>query len=238
MERASSFYIPAGTLLSPGDLFDYAPYSRLQTPLKVARKPAFSLPKTYHISGELRELLDPAKDSFKPPLNFAPPGEETLATVKMARAIFLTWGSEVEDDERRGQLQKKDWLIAPVFPLSDLENVFVPQDGENPRIRMVQAIQEKKSPRFFPMEPYPDDEAGSGYYADFRKLSCIPASQLHQLSRKIHLSPQALDGFYHHLIWFFTRKRVFQQPYLCPECGKAVDLGMTFEGQPLDAEQD
>ena len=232
------FYVAAGTLISPGDFFDHVPYIRVSDPLRVARKPSFSLPRTYKIKGELREILDPQSHTFHPPLNFNPPGEEILVAGKKGRAIFLTWGSEVEDDERRGKLNKKDWLIAPVFPLADLENISVPADGLTQEISMQDAIRERKSPRFFPLEPFPDADAKDriGFYVDLRKICCVAASHLHRVPRRWHLGPSPLDNFYHHLIWFFTRKKIFLGPLPCPNCGTSVDLGIVFEGQPLGTE--
>jgi len=48
----------------------------------------------------------------------------------MSGAVFLTWGSEVEDDERGGKLHKKHWLIAPAFSLGNLNNSL---DSREPR---------------------------------------------------------------------------------------------------------
>jgi hypothetical protein len=171
-------------------------------------------------------------------LNFDAPGEEILVAGKKSRAVFLTWGSEVEDDERRGNLHKKDWLIAPVFPLRELENVLVPGDGSDKKILITEAISEKRSARFFPLDAFPGAgaEEQAGYYADFRKICCLAASHLQGVTRQWHLGPRALDEFYRHLIWFFTRKRVFLSPIPCAKCGEPVDLGITFEGQVLEPE--
>ena len=170
---------------------------------------------------------------MNPPLDFRPPGEETLVATKKARAIFLTWGSEVEDDERSGNLHKKDWLIAPVFPLEDLKNFSFRDERTGRTILMQEAIRERKSPRFFPLESFPGEQ-GSGFYVDLRKICCLAATHLQREPRKWRLAPLVLDLFYHHLIWFFTRKKIFLGPVPCPKCGEAVDLGVTFEGQPLE----
>src|SRR5579863_2639616 len=115
---ADLFYDKAGSLISPGDIFDRLPYVRVPKPLRIARKFSGSLPKRVRVQGELREVFEYERDAVDPPANFDPPGEDVLSNAKMAKAIFLTWGSEVEDDERGGSLHKKEWLIAPVFPLS------------------------------------------------------------------------------------------------------------------------
>ncbi len=229
------FYENAGSLISPGDIFDELPYHRVPKPLMVARKPAFSLPKSYRIAGELREVFEVGKHTPLTPLNFNPPGEEILSNAKMAKAIFLTWGSEVEDDERRGKLHKKDWLIAPVFPLWDLENYRAPESGGADQVSLADAIRACKSPRYFPLMPFPNGNRGD-YYVDFRKICPLAASHFTGLRRHWRLAPKALNGFYHQLMWFFTRKRIFLEPVRCDTCGSEVDLGVVFEGQPVNGE--
>ena len=228
-----SFYEKPGSLLSPGDIFKSLPYIRTQKPLRIARKPSHTLPKGFQgrIKGELREILEVGQPGISPPINFRPPGEEVLANAKIARAIFLTWGSEVEDDQRRGSLHKRDWLIAPVFSLSELKDIKVPQT----EILMVDAIREGKSPRFFPLEAFPGTQ--EELYVDFRKICTLAADYFDHGSREWHLTHHALNDFYHHLIWFFTRKRIFFEPLRCSNCGELVDLEIEFEGQPIEPER-
>ena len=148
---------------------------------------------------------------------------------KIAKAIFLTWGSEVEDDQRRGSLQKRDWLIAPVFSLNDLKDVKVPETD----MFMVDAIRDGKSPRFFPLDAFPGTE--EELYVDFRKY----AHYRQAISKTHHgngTAPIALNDFYHHpLIWFFTRKRIFFCPAKCDNCGELVDLGWCLKANPLNS---
>jgi hypothetical protein len=228
-----SFYEKPGSLLSPGDIFKSLPYIRVQKPLKIARKPSLTLPKGFQgrIKGELREIFEAGQQTISPPINFLPPGEEVLVNAKIARAIFLTWGSEVEDDQRRGSLHKRDWLIAPVFPLADLKDIKVPQT----EIFMVDAIREGKSPRFFPLEGLPGTQ--EELYVDFRKICTLSANYFDNGSREWRLAHKALNDFYHHLIWFFTRKRIFFEPLKCSNCGEFVDLEIIFEGQPIEPEK-
>ena len=110
-----NFYERAGSFISPGDILGRLPYTRIPRPLRVTRKVPFSLPKKYTIQGQLREVFEVGRHTPEPDFNFEPPGEEIISNGKMSKAIFLTWGSEVEDDERSGNLQKRDWLIAPIF---------------------------------------------------------------------------------------------------------------------------
>jgi hypothetical protein len=224
------FYEKPGSLLSPGDIYRNLPYIRVMRPLRVARKPSQTLPKGFQgrVKGELREIFEAGEHILSPPISFAPPGEEVLVNAKIAKAIFLTWGSEVEDDQRRGSLHKKDWLIAPVFPLADLKGTKVPST----EIYMVDAIVAGMSPRFFPLEALPGSDGGD--YVDFRKICSLSANYFEDSPREWRLGPKALNGFYHHLIWFFTRKKIFFEPLKCTKCGELVDLEIAFEGQPLE----
>jgi hypothetical protein len=228
---AEPFYEKAGSLLSPGDFFDRLPYHRVPKPLRVARK--ITLPKSYKIPGEVRVIHEVGRDTPKPDFNFDPPGEEILSNAKMAKAVFLTWGSEVEDDERSRELHKKDWLIAPVFPLSPLEGAKVIDPSSGSMIRMVDAIRTAKSPKFFPLPSFPN-EGPEEYYVDFKKICPLAATHFQGIPRQWRLSRVALNDFYHQLIWFFTRKQIFFEPIKCKGCGNLVDLGLTFEGQAID----
>jgi hypothetical protein len=218
----TSFYERAGQLLSPGDIFDNLLTIRVPKPLRAARKVPFTLPSRFTIKGELRDVFDPAKHNPDPP--FGQPGEEVLVNGKLAKVIFLMWGSEVEQDERHGSLSKKDWLIAPVFSLEGIAR----DDA--------QTIREGKSPRFFPLDKMPNEDSG-GYYVDFRKMFPLAATHFQDLPRQWRLSPAALNDFYHQLLWFFTRKRIFFGPLNCSKCGTEVDLAVVFEGQPINPEE-
>jgi hypothetical protein len=226
------FFTAVGSLISPGDLLGPLPYTRVPHPLKVARKVARTLPKGFAIQGELREILDPGVHAPSPAFNFDPPGEEILARSPKAMAVFLTWGSEVDDDKRGGGLHKKHWLIAPVFPLSDM-NQEINDRISGKTFRMADVIRGGQSPRFFPLPPLPN-EISEGSYVDFRKICPLSASYFEDVPRPFRLSPIALNDFYHQLIWFFTRRKLFFSPIECPKCGEPVDLNVVFEGQPLD----
>jgi len=213
------FYQTSGQLLSPGDIFETQPYIRVPKPLLVARK--FNSPKQLKVQGELREVLNPELHTATPPFDFNSPGEEVLVNGRVSKTIFLTWGSEVEQDERHGDLHKKDWLIAPVFSLLGLRN------------EAADAIRAGKSPRFFPMPGLPSEQDAE-YYVDFRRICPLAATHFQEVPRHWRLSPAALDDFYHQLLWFFTRKKIFFGPVNCEKCGSPVDLGVVFEGQAIN----
>lgn len=232
---AETFYERTGPLISPGDLFDPLPYSRVPKPLRVARKVARTLPKSFNIQGELRELLELGKHDPNPPFNFGPPGEETLSRSQMARVIFLTWGSEVDSDKHDANLHKKHWLVAPVFPMDGLQ-VRTKDARTGETIQFAEAVRAGQSPRFFPLPPLPQEES-IGSYVDFRKICPLAASYFEDHPRPWRLAPIALNDLYHHLIWFFTRKKIFFGPISCSNCHAPVDLGIVFEGQPTTAEE-
>ena len=228
------FYERTGQLISPGDLFENMPYVRIPRPLRVFRKVKFTLSGKYIVQGELGEALDVEKDDPTPPFHFDSDGdgEHVLASTRIARAVFLTWGSEVEADERSGKLQRKTWLVAPVFPLSGINAEMVdPRTGQKFSLRT--AIKEGKSPKFFPMPPTSADGSDDSY-VDFSKISPLAANHFQGASRTWRLAPMALNGFYSQLMWFFTRKKLFFGPIECSNCGQPVDLGISFEGQPIN----
>ena len=235
------FYEKTGSLISPGDIFEVLPYVRVPSPLKVARKVSFSLPQKtekYKVQGELREILEVGKHTPDPAFDFDPKkqGEEAISSARITKAIFLTWGSEVEDDQRSGKLHKKDWLIAPVFSLAGLENQKATDQRTGETIEVAEATRAGKSPKYFPLQPFPDQESGGHYYVDFRKICPLSATYFYNVPRKWRLAPPALNDFYNQMMWFFTRQRVFFEPVKCKACGAPVDLRVVFEGQPINGE--
>lgn len=234
---AHRFYDRVGSLISPGDIFNELPYVKVPKPLRVARRFPGSLPKSIGAKGELREVFQYGKDTADPPFNFKPPGEDILSNAKMARTIFLSWGSEVEGDQRSGKLDKKGWLTAPVFPLDALEGKEFVDSRSGQRVSLAGAIKTGRSPKYFPLEPLPGDEESPGYYVDFRRICPLAATHFVDAPREWRLGAVALNDLYHQLIWFFTRREIFFRPVHCKKCGSAVDLNIIFEGQPVDPEE-
>lgn len=140
-------------------------------------------------------------------------------------------GSEVEDDERSGKLDKKYWIIAPIIPITaELRKQRIPGTDE----AFADVIHGNKSPRFFCLPTLPDDQ--SDYYVDFRKMCPISASHVRAAPRTWRLSRTALNDFYQQLMWFFTRKKIFFSSLKCYACGSYVPSDIIFEGQPIDPE--
>jgi hypothetical protein len=227
-----SFFEPCGSLISPGDILDKLPPVKLPATIRIARKWSQNLPAKYRVRGELHEVMQLGNDLSMEDSLLDAAGEQVLVAAKMSRAVFLTWGSEVEDDERSGKVDKKDWLIAPILPIPpDAYKQKIPATGET----MADAIKGNKSARCFYVPSLSSEEPGD-YYVDFRRICPIAAGHVRKITRNWRFSPSALNDFYHQLIWFFTRKRVFFEPLECHSCGAKVDLNLIFEGQPLDPE--
>jgi|ERR1700682_5517691 len=220
-----SFYERVDARFSPGDFLEDIPFSRTRHPLKVARKPNVQVPNIRAFTGELREIFEVGKHNPTPPFRFSPPGEEALSNAKKTRALLLTWGSEIDSDLNSGKKNKKDWLVAPIFPLSDLNGQF----AQGTRIEMPKAIRSGAVAKFFLVPSYPTD--GQDYYVDFKRICYVAVPHIETQTRIWRFNGAAMNGFYHHLIWFFTRKKIFFEPPRCPRCGSTVDLNIVFESQ-------
>src|SRR6266550_6553145 len=146
------FYIPSQSKISPGDIFESLPYARIPKPLRVAKKLTVGLPPRVQakVRGELREILDVTIQGSMAGFDFSGQGEEILSRAKISRAIFLTWGGEVDADTGDGKLDRKDWLIAPLFLLKDQEGKTIKNATTGDLINFAEAIKAGKSPRYFP----------------------------------------------------------------------------------------
>lgn len=226
----NTFYEKAGPLLSPGDVLGLLPYARVPKPIKVARKYPGSL-RGGPAQGDIRLILEVDKDTPTPPFDFESDGEEILLKAKMARAVFLTWGSEVDSDRQDGGLQKKDWLIVPIFPLDRMKGgKRDSKTGE--MISFAQRVEEGRSPRFCPLPPLPGEDVK--LYVDFRRICPIAATHFDAIRPEWHLGSQLWNHLFNHLMWFFTRRKIFFGPVSCPNCSQAVDRGVFFEGQAIN----
>lgn len=229
---SQSFYEPCGSLISPGDVLDRLPPVKLPTPLRIARRWSYNLPPKFRVQGELHDVLEIGKNVNLEDSKIGGAGENVLVSTKATRVIFLTWGSEVEDDERSGKVERKDWLVAPIGLITDEHRrQRIAETNET----MADVIAGNKSPRFFYLEGLPD-EVSSECYVDFRKICPVAAAHVRKIERKWRLSSPALNDFYHQLMWFFTRQKKFFGPLNCAACGARVDLDIIFEGQPVDPE--
>src|ERR1700733_11289422 len=95
------FYVrPNAEAILPGDIFPEIPFPVVTAPLKLAR-PSPIQPKAKQGPMDLRQIFTlPGEQPNDSKLRVAE-GEEALSQTRCSKALFLTWGSDVEDDERR-----------------------------------------------------------------------------------------------------------------------------------------
>src|SRR5712664_3022761 len=96
-----SFYAHPTDLVSPGDIFLEIPIPISVPPLKVARKSKFNPPAKFG-KQDLRRIYEiPREVHALPDLHHKSKiGEEMIVTTRVGPAIFLSWSSQVESDER------------------------------------------------------------------------------------------------------------------------------------------
>jgi hypothetical protein len=207
---ATSFYERCGSLISPGDILDKLLPVKLPATLKFAKRWSSNLPARFRVQGELHDVLEIDNHLTLKDANLENVEAPVLVPTKAGKSIFLTWGSEVEDDERSGKLEKKYWIVAPVIPITpELQRQRI--SGTNELIS--DAIRGNKSPHFFYLPSLAGDP--SDYYVDFRKMCPVSAVHVRRVQRDWRLSVTALNDFYQQLMWFFTRKKIFFLPLKC-----------------------
>src|SRR5208337_240138 len=138
-----AFYAHPTSLVSPGDIFPEIPISLVVPPLRVVRKSKFT-PKAKFGQQDLRRVFTLPVDSgnLGATTIATKSGEDTLANTRVGLALFLSWGSQVEADEREvsrsGEPKRKAWLAAPIYSLLDIPEkavVLDPETDENILIR-------------------------------------------------------------------------------------------------------
>jgi hypothetical protein len=78
-------------------------------------------------------------------------GEETLANTRVGKALFLTWGSEVESTlrviEHQGRIGKRTWLAAPIYELGSIPAASTdvdPETGVRVPLRLAETLFKKR----------------------------------------------------------------------------------------------
>jgi hypothetical protein len=238
------FYAHASPLISPGDIFPEIPISVSVPPLRVVRKSKFS-PKAKFGPQDIRRIFTLPQDieALTEPKLKTQVGEETLTTTRVGLAMFLSWGSQVEADERdiarRGDPRRKGWLAAPVYRLQDIPETAVLEDPEtHERILIRDVVRNNSSHNYFYLPPFPSSKSAEEYYVDFRKISSVGMAYFTsgKNGRLVALTEESLNMLFSRLMWFFTRAEYFFQPVRCKTCGVNVPIDVRFEGQNLDAE--
>jgi hypothetical protein len=239
-----AFYAHPTPLISPGDIFASIPISISVPPIRVARKSRYSPPAKAGPQ-DLRRIYTLPDDADKiPDVHLGTKeGEVTLATTRAGPAMFLSWGSQVEADERElaqsGKAKTKGWLAAPIYWLQDIPDTATIEDPDTHlKINMRQIVRDNLSNNYFYLPPFPGGSDPRERYVDFRKISSVGIHFFisDKESRVATLSEESLNLLFSRLMWFFTRAEYFFQTIVCGSCGRAVPADVRFEGQNFEAE--
>jgi hypothetical protein len=238
-----AFYAHQTELISPGDIYPELPFGVSIPPLRVARKSKLNPPKQFGPQDLRRLFVIPDEAANLKDLKLSrPEGEETLAYTRIGKGILLSWGSQVEADERdasTGKVQRKAWLAAPIFKLQDIpENGIVRDPDTGEELKMRDIVRNNLSHNYFYLPPFPSTPSVDEHYADFRRITPIGMQffTAEKINRIATLMPDSLNGLYSRLMWFFTRAELFYRPVRCGSCGTEIQLDVRFHGQNFDAE--
>lgn len=234
------FYAHPSNLLSPGDIFPEIPFPVLTHPLKLARKR--NPPGAGGGADNFREVYT---SPVMPPNSRLelPEGEESLAHTRLAKALFITWGSDVENDERGiaergGRVQRRSWIAAPIFRVDSIpENQVAPDPETNQPTAVRDLIRSGKVLESFYLPPFPGFADGVEYYAAIRKMTNIGVQYFREAmpNRIATLSEPSSLELWSQLMWCLTRAEFFFRPIVC-ECGRRVLIHIPFEGQNIGAD--
>jgi len=240
-----TFYAHPTSLISPGDVFPEIPISISVPPLRVVRKSKFS-PKVKFGPQDLRRIFTLPRDAseLEDCKLSSKVGEETLIPTRLGPTMFLSWGSQVESDERdvaqSGDPKRKSWLAAPIYALQDIpENAAIEDPETRERVSIREVVRKNSSHNYFYLPRFPGTTDGKEHYVDFRKISSVGISYfIDSKDRRVAtLSENSLNQLFSRLMWFFTRAEYFFQPIQCKACGVWVPVDVRFEGQNFSAEQ-
>src|SRR6267142_3669880 len=104
-------YARPTALLSPGDIFPEIPFSVGVAPLRIARRSGWN-PPAGRGTADFRRIYTLPQDAagLQNSTLFTNQGDEALAHTRITKALFLTWGSEVESTlrniDRNGRIGK------------------------------------------------------------------------------------------------------------------------------------
>jgi hypothetical protein len=230
--------------LSPGDIFPSLPFAVLVSPLRVARKHAYNPPagrgpaefrRIYTLPGDAEQLPGGSQIETQQ-------GEETLAANRVVKGMLLTWGSQIEADERtiehQGRVGKKGWLAAPIYRIGDVPENHMEEDPvTHARVPLRELIRENKCRDNFYLLPLPGELAGEDHYVELRKITPIGVQFFldSRPTRIATLTQDSLNELFSALMWSLTRAELFFRPITC-ECGREVPIDVRFHGQNFDAE--
>lgn len=236
-------YAHPSALLSPGDIFLEIPFSVGIAPLKVARRSGWN-PPAGRGPADFRRIFTLPQDRADLQNNMlsAAQGEDALAHTRVTKALFLTWGSEVESTlrtiSRQGRIGNRTWLAAPIYALDQIPEASTevdPDSGE--RVPLRQLIRAGKARDAFYLPPFPGHPSTEEHYAELRKITSIGVQYFldGMATRLATLTVDTLNEMYSQLLWSLTRAELFFRPVRC-ECGRDVPIDVRFHGQNFDAE--
>jgi len=236
-------YARPTALLSPGDIFPEIPFSVGIAPIRVARNAGLNQ-KPGREQLNLRKILTLPQDAagLTNSQLSTQQGEETLANTRVGKALFLTWGSEVESTQRniasQGRAGKRSWLAAPIYDLRSIPETSKEQDPDTDElVPLRELIRRGKARDAFYLPPFPGDPSNDEHFAELRKITSIGVQFFLDAApnRITTLTMDTLNEMYSQLLWSLTRAQLFFRPVRC-ECGRDVPIDIRFEGQNFDAE--
>ena len=228
-------------LISPGDIFPSIPFPIVVSPLKVARR-AGHRPRGGRGPADFRQIYTLPEEEPNDLHLSTSEGEETLAITRCVKGMFLAWGSDVEDDERRfadrGRVGKRGWLAAPIYRLAEIpgNNTAIDPDTHEPA-PVRDLIRRGKILQAFYLPPFPEIEPEDEHYVSLRDITNVGAQFFREAkpNRIVTLTMDELNELFTQLVWVFTRAELLFRPIQC-ECGREVRVDVRFEGQNFGAE--
>jgi hypothetical protein len=236
------FYAHPTANISPGDIFPDIPFSIAVAPTRVARTHSYT-PRTGYGPAEFKRIYTLPHDlpALSNPQLSTQQGEDMLANARFGKALFLSWGSEVDSTlraiDRSRRIGKRAWLAAPIYDLSAIPSGSTEEDPEtHEQVPFRDLIRQGKARDYFYLPQFPEQPPGE-HYADLRKITPIGVQYFleGQGARIATLTEASLNEMFSQLMWSLTRAQLFFRPIHC-ECGRQVPIDIRFHGQNLDAE--
>ncbi len=239
------FYAHPTSDISPGDIYPDVPIAVIVPPLRVLRPSKLNVPRKFGPQ-VLRRVFSLPEDAGKLENSNiqGKGGEETVAVSRAGLAMLLSWGSQIEADERDmekrgGKAQNRGWLAAPIHRMEEIPEQGVIQDpSTGEQVMMREVIRKNETANYFYLPPFPDRSGEGEHFLDFGRMSLIGIRFFtdSKAARVATLTEESLKLLYSQLMWFFTRAEIFVRQLSCPKCGAPVPSDVRFEGQNFDAE--
>lgn len=242
-ENSMAFYARPQTEIFPGDISPSIPFPVVTAPLKIARPLPYTpkAGKTPVDSRRIHTMPDATLINSKLEISN---GEDALAKTRCSKAIFLTWGSDVDSDELRitehGKVGKRGWLAAPVYDImQEIPEGSVAEDPDtHVKTSVRDLIRQGKLHQSFYLPPFPGVEPATDHYANLRQVTNIGVDFFRQAKaqRLATLTRESYNELITQLVWVFSRAELLFRPIRC-ECGREVTIDQRFEGQMVDLEE-